>query len=93
MNKIYRFKTSSLLSSKLAWLYIIFTILALTVFRQGLQGLYKASDEFGGLWIILILVIAAYAESFINLAGHRLEIKDSIFSLKPFSGLNGQFQY
>jgi hypothetical protein len=86
MNKVYHFKVGSLISARIYWLFIICIAFLLGLANGGLKGIYTAADDFGGLWIILIIVVLAFAETFIKLIGHRLEIKDGFFALKTLFG-------
>lgn len=79
---VYHFKIKSLISIKAYWIILIFAILLLSIFTNGVEGGLMVADEFGGLWVILALVIVAFAESVIKLAGHRLEITNGFFIFK-----------
>ncbi len=85
MHKVYHFKLFSLMSAKMPLVILAFVILFIGA-DSGISEIYRGAQEFGGLWVILILVIAAFGETFINLFGHRLEIRDDFFIFKTVFG-------
>lgn len=54
----------------------------LLAWTSGKEEAIKTADSFGGLWIVLLVVISAFAEAFYMLSGHRLEINQDVLCLK-----------
>ncbi len=86
-NKVYLFTISSLLSKRLILVFFI-TAGILISWNTSLQAALQTARYYGGLWLLLVFTVFAFAETFIRLIGHRLEIRDDILYFKTmFSNL------